>query len=152
MSRFELIRRIAYGLLVLTVTLCLGCRKVECYSYRPILASDDLSKDLAEWADSEIFSRKFVKTELSSGRLAGPGSYAVPKRKFGLHLPSYVIDGEVRPLFSKSGSVVAVFIGNTSYNGVIIAKESIDSAYRDLDFTKGPEDEVNGRVTLVCSN
>ncbi len=158
-NRCAVRRWISHATFFLSVAFLCGCRSSVCeVQFTPILASSTLSKGLAEWADESIFSRVFDESELVAGRLAGPGSFAAPMNKLAIEFPIAILggrmpDNEVRLLYSKERTLVAVFIGQSSYNGILVAKDSVESASRALGVVDGAAfDRVNGRVAMSCGN
>lgn len=149
-----------FGVLMLAGVALSGCSRTECDSYRELVEDSERHAKIVAWADSAIFSREFQREELFSGRMAGPGNVAVRMDAAGLpkpdsealstNIPQSVLSVEVRLIGSDRSNPVGIFIGQSSYRGVIIGRSSLDDVLVPARVEPHAVEARRGRVGLVC--
>lgn len=150
------LRRLCF---LLFAALLSGCASVECGWQSKFVDNDSSHDAILQWADSEIFSRKFSSEQVFGGRMAGPGNTALRIHKIGIQLPSEqltptipvdILNFEVRLIGSNLSDPLGVFIGQSSYRGIIIARNNLaDTATAGRLSIKALSGQ-RGRVALVC--
>lgn len=134
-----------------------GCSAAECQYYADAARDDVVARRLEGWADATVFPRRFASSDLvSDATLVGPG-----RRSFShtsgvapppfLRGPTNAIR-RVRPVGPDESLPAAIFIGERSFAGLIIARHAVtgDLASAGIDATALVA--VNGRVGVMCRN
>lgn len=124
----------------------------ECAFYEAIVASRANVEKLETWADSVVFSRSFRVEEVGTGRLVGPGRRAIRvgviKDIPDVDLTYIGSDYEIR-LIGSPDEPQGVFLGERSFSGVIVARESPGVSFEKVGFSLGDR-LIRGRVVSVC--
>ena len=158
-NRLSLCSRSAKATILLCGTLLSGCSTAECGWQSKFVDSDSSHEFIIQWADAEVFSRKYSSEDVFGGRLAGPGRVALRINKLGIPLPEHELSPtlprsafniEVRLIGDDINDPIGVFFGQSSYRGVIIAKSSIEDAVNAGKIELAALSARRGRVGLVC--
>jgi hypothetical protein len=142
-------------IVALASCLLCGCDLSElgCIEYR--IASNDKEgvEEIVRWADKRIFDQPLrIRNAAGSPSVLGPRGERLSMR--GADEPDFVRSRSSIILIGKIGyPPEGVFIGNRSYEGMIIARAELNSLYRVMGFPhESIESEVNPRVGCLCRN
>lgn len=126
--------------------------ELECGFYEAVVASKASVEELETWADRVVFSRSFDVGELRSGRFVGPGRKAI-RVDVIKDLPevdlTYIGRAYEIRLIGSVEEPQGVFLGERSFSGVIVTRESPDVSFRKVGFSLGDR-LIRGRVVSVC--
>lgn len=134
---------------LLLVSFLSGCSSSDCLRYEKYVNHREDNAEITQWADKEIFQKKLGNEDLGTGFLAGPGKGTImghgreALKKLGLGAE------EVWWIGPDQHFPDGIFVGRSSYNGLIIAKRSI----ADLESASGyslKDDKQLNRVALIC--
>lgn len=124
-----------------------GCERYERY-----LKDEKSHARLLDWADKAIFSREFHRSQVWVGNAVGPGRLgAYRPDNANLALPEAFDGAEVRPLGKNLEHPVGIFVGHSSYCGLMIARGDLDQMLADAGLALRESDQRLDRVALICA-
>jgi hypothetical protein len=145
-----------FTLIFLAITFCIlldACAYYECSRFKKIASSRQELAIILDWADNKIFSRAFDRDDFSGSGIVGPGKYSL-RRSPEFYAPKAIFyDFEslsVRLLGQDESSPVGVFIGTRSFEGIVIAKMSLDDLQQRAKLTFDASQVFDKRVAVIC--
>jgi hypothetical protein len=128
-----------------------GCYEYECGKYADLIEDPGRNEILSSWSDSEFFSKNFIKSDLNIGRLVGPGrSGAFSNIHYPLDDFGQISDLEFRPLGKDPLNPNAVFIGVSSFRGLIVARTSLPEDLKASGISMDAIEVKKGRIGMIC--
>lgn len=124
----------------------------SCARYLKYIEEDGEYQKLIEWADKEIFSRKFQESEFISGNFSGPGlrHYTINLAKSGVSSPEWLLDYEVRVMGDSLPEFSAIFVGGGRYAGLVVSRDEWDVSVNDRIIPSQQIKLRRERIALVC--
>ncbi len=146
--------RVSLALLLLAcLTGCIDLGSFDpCKPYRDALTDKQVRIALVEWADRNVFSRRFSDADSVTSTRRGPvGRYMNISAQVGPEL----LSGFASPVpVQIQGKDLAepdlVFIGNLHFRGILISRRDFDSGLKAVGRDPAGVVQVSNRVALEC--
>ncbi|MBL8297790.1 MAG: hypothetical protein JNN30_05510 [Rhodanobacteraceae bacterium] len=136
--------------IVALLVLLAGCESIECGRYREFIEEKDRYDALIDWADKTIFSRSIREEDVRDLGLVGPGRKRLRGKGAINYQPPSLPAVEIRLIGKDLYNPDAVFLGEASFKGLIVARGDVADA---ISYSSILPDEVllkKARVALVC--
>lgn len=133
----------------------MGCTSHECRYYKSVIADDEKARALEAWADEEVFNNTYTNEDYGSDLgIVGPGR-SVFSGSSGVSVPAfwngpYGAISSVRVLGADLTRPEGVFLGERSFAGIVIARESLEEMLAKSKMTSEGLDGTNGRIAAMC--
>ena len=159
MSSASVLLRMGKLIAALTAaTTSAGCSGAACSQYETFVRDQQRYEEIVAWADENVFSRAFSKDDLWVGHLSGPGRWgAVSIERSSLKPPSGLQEDEIRLIGREKFQAHAVFVGGSSYRGVVIVRTTFDECSSATEVERGAffatrEQKGSGLVSCIRFN
>jgi len=130
-----------------------GCKKIECDQYSVYVHDENAYKVLVDWADKEVFSRRFEKEDFSVVGFVGPGrSGAFLIDHAGISLPDDLAGYELRPIGPDHLEPAGIFIGSSAFRGLFISRASMSEMLQAAGYSEDGLEEKSERVATICAD
>lgn len=137
-------------LITALMMLLMGCESSECDRYRKFVEEKDRYDELVAWADNSIFFHAIRSENIEGFGLAGPGRDRLVLGGGINYQPPSLPDVEIRLIGSDPRNPIAVFLGRSSYKGLIIGRGDVSGAIVRSSVQPDELLAKKERVALVC--
>lgn len=128
-----------------------GCSGAACSEYETFVQDQQRYDEIVAWADENVFNRSFSKGDLWVGHLSGPGRWgAVSIERSALKPPSGLEENEIRLVGRERFQAHAVFVGGSSFQGVVIVRTTFDELSSATELKREAFSATKGRVGIIC--
>jgi hypothetical protein len=133
----------------------ISCASYECRYYKSVIADDETARTLEAWADQEVFNGTYAYKDYHSDlSIVGPGRRTFSNSS-GVSVPAfwngpYSAISSVRVLGADLTRPEGVFLGERSFAGIVIARESLEEMLAKSKMTSEGLDGTNGRIAAMC--
>jgi len=131
-----------------------GCKQIECGKFSEIIDSNSKKDELTKWADRNVFRKTFDSSGYNQlGKLSGPGLRgSFRKDSLTDGLPIWLHGYEVRPLGSNLIRPEGIFIGSSSFRGIVVAREDMLDLFITARFSESGFAKIDGRIAVMCGD
>ena len=132
-----------------------SCTTYECAHYKAVLKDKEEVRKREHWADINVFGKKYTMEDYEIDlSIVGPGR-RVFNRESGVSIPDFWNGpfhdiSRVRALGDDLTQPEAVFLGERSFAGILIARSTIDEMLTKSKISAPGLDGENGRVAAMC--
>lgn len=148
MTRTTFLVRVAFASVLMAASACGG---PSCTDYGRIVNDEERRARLLEWADAHVFSREFSEGDFNMGLLVGPGrSGAFSRDTFASHVPGFIVGYEIRPLGQDRRRPEGLFLGRSSFSGVIVSRGEMNALLLETGFAEGGFEATADRLGAIC--
>lgn len=141
--------------LVACLTGCIDLGSSDpCQPYRDALTDKRVRIALVEWADRNVFSRRFSDADSVTSTRRGPvGRYMNINVRVGPELlPGFASPVPVQIQGKDLAAPDLVFIGNLHFRGILISRRDFDSDLKAVGRDPAGVVQVSNRVALECKS
>lgn len=128
-------------------------KDIECGEYRKILNDDARRAQLLQWADNEIFSRKFEKKDFDEVLgFVGPGRHGADFSidRSGIEVPAWLDGYAIRSVGPDRFHPDVLFVARRRFQGIIITRGDFERSLIGTNIDKSGVEERNGRLAMIC--
>jgi hypothetical protein len=142
-----------FGASILCLAIAASANAIAaCDDDRSLLRDEAKRIELLQWADAEIFSRKFSQADFRVAGMIGPGRYGAnfSTERSGIRVPEWLSDYVIRAVGPDRFHPNVLFVGKFRYQGIIITRGEFESSLAGTPVEVARLDEWSGRLGLMC--
>lgn len=125
----------------------------HCVIYKGMLENEATVELLAKWADREIFSHRFSRSDFKSfDEFVGPGKGGTDfdLKTSGIEVPSIIHGYTIRSVGPDRDRPDVVFIGLRRYQGILIGRDVLSHELPKISGTPLHIEVERGRLGVIC--
>jgi hypothetical protein len=129
-------------------------KAVDCGEYKKILNDNMQRAQLLQWADSEIFSRRFEKKDFEEVLgFVGPGRNGADLSidRSGIKVPAWLNGYAIRSVGPDKYHPNVVFVARRRYQGILITRGEFEESLKGTNIDKSGPEERKGRLAMICA-